>query len=227
MERTGLLIERLQTQYHDNAGRKNLVITAQLLLSELQKNDEENGEPSSAAVSVFYPAFYEFADEVKETIAELPPVENVTTTKQEEAIAEPQVNGEKQTNAESHYDPIMDIPTLALKQQEVNDTIAANNESINDKLKSLPQKEIGHSIKDTPVKDLRKAIGINDRYTFINELFRGDETMYERSIKTINGYSNYAEAEFWIKRELKLKLGWNDDTETVQLFDKLVKRRFI
>ncbi len=120
----------------------------------------------------------------------------------------------------------MDIPTLALKQQEVNDTIAANGESINDKLKSSSHKEIGHSIKDTPIKDLRKAIGVNDRYVFINELFRGDETMYDRSIKTINGYSNYAEAEFWIKRELKLKLAWNDNTDAVQLFDKLVRRRF-
>lgn len=50
--------------------------------------------------------------------------------------------------------------------------------------------------------------------------------MYERSIKTINGFTIYPEAEFWIKRELKTKLGWNDDNETVQLFETLVKRRF-
>jgi hypothetical protein len=73
---------------------------------------------------------------------------------------------------------------------------------------------------------LRKAIGINDRYVFISELFRGDETMYERSIKTINGFNVYGEAELWIKRELKLKLAWLDENETVRLFDQLVKRRF-
>jgi hypothetical protein len=50
--------------------------------------------------------------------------------------------------------------------------------------------------------------------------------MYERSIKTINSFNIYGEAEFWIKRELKLKLAWNDDNEAVQLFDELVKRRF-
>jgi hypothetical protein len=50
--------------------------------------------------------------------------------------------------------------------------------------------------------------------------------MYERSIKTINGFNIYAEAELWIKRELKLKLGWNDELDSAKYFDQLIKRRF-
>jgi hypothetical protein len=76
------------------------------------------------------------------------------------------------------------------------------------------------------IRDLKKAIGINDRFLYINELFRGDENMYERSIKTINGFSILPEAEYWIQRELKVKIGWNQDSETVKQFDQLVKRRF-
>jgi hypothetical protein len=60
----------------------------------------------------------------------------------------------------------------------------------------------------------------------VNDLFRGDENMYERSIKTINGFSIYPEAEYWITRELKVKLSWPDNSETVKLFDQLIKRRF-
>lgn len=78
----------------------------------------------------------------------------------------------------------------------------------------------------SPIKDLRKAIGINDRYRFIHELFKGDETMFERSIKTINDFSIFPEAEFWVRRELKTKLGWNGDDALVQQFDQLVRRRF-
>jgi len=73
---------------------------------------------------------------------------------------------------------------------------------------------------------LRKGIGINDRFTFVRELFRGDDAMYERSIKTINGFGILSEAEYWINRELKFKLGWNDSKETVQHFYHLVRRRF-
>jgi len=73
---------------------------------------------------------------------------------------------------------------------------------------------------------LRKAIGINDKFVFLNELFNGDEAMYDRSIKTINNFHVLQEAEYWINRELKLRLGWNDTKEAVQHFYQLVRRRF-
>ena len=87
--------------------------------------------------------------------------------------------------------------------------------------------ELSDALQEVPVKDLKKAIGINDRFLYIKELFRGDENMYERSIKTINGFSIYPEAEYWIKRELKLKLGWDENNPAVKQFDQLVRRRFL
>ncbi|KAA2241446.1 hypothetical protein F0L74_16230 [Chitinophaga agrisoli] len=77
-----------------------------------------------------------------------------------------------------------------------------------------------------PVKNLKQAIGINDKFQFIQELFRGDVDMYERSIKTINEFHTLQEAEYWIERELKIRQGWLDDTRTVQHFYSLVKKRF-
>lgn len=103
--------------------------------------------------------------------------------------------------------------------------IAENKESLNDRLKQ-EKKEVVHTLKDSPIKDLRKGIGINDRFTFVSELFRGDEAMYERSIKTINSFHILSEAEYWINRELKVKLGWNDTSPLVQHFYQLVRRRF-
>ncbi len=115
-------------------------------------------------------------------------------------------------------DPLNEIPTLS---HQVN----KSDESINDKLKQV-KTELAEMFKDIPVKDLRKAIGINDRFVFINDLFRGDEAMYERSIKTINGFNIFPEADYWISRELKVKLGWDNDHPLVLQFDQLVKRRF-
>lgn len=78
----------------------------------------------------------------------------------------------------------------------------------------------------TPIKDLKKAISVSDRYLFINELFRGEESEYERSIKTINNFNVYQEARYWMDRELKLKLGWDDKRPVVKQFINLVQRRF-
>jgi hypothetical protein len=109
---------------------------------------------------------------------------------------------------------------------EINEVIVSENStSLNDKL-ATTQVELSDTLKEAPIQDLRKAIGINERFLYLNELFRGDEAMYERSIKTINAFTAFAEAEYWIRRELKLKLGWDDKYQTVKQFDNLVRRRF-
>jgi hypothetical protein len=127
-------------------------------------------------------------------------------------------------------DPVLEVPTLAHQEKvayELNDTMfgEGTGTSLNDKLKQN-KAEMSSILQEAPVRDLKKAISINDRHRFINELFRGDETMYERSIKTINAFHIYAEAEFWIQRELKVKIGWDTSLDLVNTFDQLVRRRF-
>jgi hypothetical protein len=121
-----------------------------------------------------------------------------------------------------------EAPTLVQhlrREKEIHEVIAEKKESFNDKLKQ-EKLELGNTLKEAPIKDLRKGIGVNDKFLFINELFRGDEDMYERSIKTINGFRILPEAEYWMNRELKVKLGWNDSKDTVQHFYGVVRRRF-
>ncbi len=130
------------------------------------------------------------------------------------------------------YNPIREVPTLTHQipqeaRKELNESIAADHRSLNDSLKGKePSRELSERLGDAPIRDLKKAVGINDRYLFISELFRGDETMYERSIKTINNFSIYQEALYWMERELKLKLAWNMDKHSTKLFYQLVRRRF-
>lgn len=107
----------------------------------------------------------------------------------------------------------------------MNEMMARDEYSLNDKLKASIV-EVGQVLTDTPLRDLKKAIGVNDRFVFISELFRGDESMYERSIKTINGFNIFPEAEYWIERELKVKLGWDETKPAVHHFYQLVRRRF-
>jgi hypothetical protein len=125
------------------------------------------------------------------------------------------------------FETVTEAPTLSQYQSrvEVHEVISERKESLNDRLKE-EKTELAHLLKETPIKDLRKGIGINDRFVFVRELFRGDDAMYERSIKTINNFNIFSEAEYWIARELKHKLGWDDRNETVKHFYQLVRRRF-
>ncbi len=127
-----------------------------------------------------------------------------------------------------HFKEMEEAPTLiqhTRREKEIHEIISEKKESLNDKLKQ-EKLELGNTLKEAPIKDLRKGIGVNDKFLFINELFRGDEGMYERSIKTINSFRILPEAEYWMNRELKVKLGWNDSKDTVQHFYGVVRRRF-
>jgi hypothetical protein len=222
MERVGTLINKLKEQFDQQADAEKLAITAQLILAELQFKNI--GQTVQGNVSVLLPISSAKAS------AELPI----------QAVFEEKSNHLPGWNTEMPAE----IPTLSLQAYPANPTkkelkldiakeLTPLNElfplnpitEINDQLKE-ERVEVAAKLDETPIRDLRKAISVNDKYLFAHVLFRGDESMYERSIKTINNFSIYPEAQYWIQRELKVKLGWEDSNETVKLFDQLVKRRF-
>jgi hypothetical protein len=141
----------------------------------------------------------------------------------------PSTRGKEPERGVWPFDPLAEKPTdrftLSQKSKEINDIIGGNGSSLNERLKS-DISDLRSALNDTPIRDLKKAIGVNDRYVFVNQLFRGDEAMYERSIKTINSFRILPEAEYWMERELKVKLGWDENRDVVRHFYQLVKRRF-
>jgi len=229
MERIESLINKLREQFEQRVSPAQLQMTVQLLQNELAQH-QANGAKTlgTSKVAVVLPVsssqYEQYAPQPLDLDEEIPAIKEVKETLlvEEGTVSVVQKNGQ----LDMVFDPMTEIPTLSHqpREREVNDanTLA---ESLNDKLKQ-GKTELVEVLKETPVKDLRKAIGINDRFLFINELFRGDEAMYERSIKTINGFNIYPEAEYWISRELKIKVGWSNDNPTVKHFDHLVKRRF-
>ena len=224
MERLAELISKLKEQFEQNADRSKLLGITLLIERELMKQESaQTPAPRSSKVSVVMPAARNgFQPHTQEVMLEDEPEEPrkpVQEKKQEEV--------KKAHTQEFDFNPLTEIPTLAQQHttRELNELLAVRDSSLNDKLKEH-KVEIGHVLTDHPIKDLKKAIGINDRYVFINELFRGDEVMYERSLKTINGFRIFAEAEYWIERELKVKLGWEEHKEITRHFYQLIKRRF-
>jgi hypothetical protein len=239
MERIDSLINKLKEQAEQNATPDQMLITIQLLSAELQSmqsgKEQMLGTPKVAVMLprttpvVTMPSEHE--KYFPKPVQEKPMVQEPDSYRVKEtilvdngAISKLQKNGQ----LDMVFDPMTEIPTLShqpKEEKEINDSMVNEPESMNDKLK-YGKPELMEILKETPVRDLRKAVGINDRFLFINELFRGDENMYERCIKTINSFNIYPEAEYWINRELKVKLGWNDDSETAAHFYQLVKRRF-
>ncbi|MEO6720364.1 MAG: hypothetical protein ABIN67_08355 [Ferruginibacter sp.] len=244
MERVETILQKLQQQFKEGASAGQLLLTAQMLQHELihfqdtQSSDDKgqvivsmplralNNQPATEKSEIAKPAPEEKTVQVlkvdeEEVAAELEEIKRNAAVRQHMSR-----NSKPQLLFDAAED---EIPTFAQhnlnRKTEINESASKEVASLNDRLKEI-KIEISEKLTETPVKDLKKAIGINDRFLYINDLFRGDEAMYERSIKTINSFLIWPEAEYWIRRELKTKLGWTDDNETVKQFDQLVKRRF-
>jgi len=232
MERIEALISKLKEQFEQNAGTAQLLATTQLLHHELaQLQGSRSQSIGTAKVAVVLPSsmnVYSHTIPEYEKYAPKPQEKHSIREVKETILVDKGSLSLVKENGQLDmvFDPMTEIPTLSHqpKEREINDS-SQKAESLNDKLKQ-GKTELVEVLKETPVKDLRKAVGINDRFLFINDLFRGDESMYERSIKTINSFNIFPEAEYWINRELKVKLGWDNNHETVHHFDQLIKRRF-
>ncbi len=240
MERVETLIKKLQEQFTANATAEQLLFTVQMLQAELACLKKDGISQNNSNISVDIPQTIlppvPAAPVAEEKIVEVLQVDEAEIEAELEEIKR---NAEAVQKMSVYNKPTIlfdddehPIPTLAQHipatvpvKKEINDAAADAGASLNDKLKQS-KIDLGDTLTDAPVRDLKKAIGINDRFLYINELFRGDESMYERSIKTINGFSILPEAEYWMQRELKVKLGWSDGNETVQQFVQLVRRRF-
>ncbi|MBC6490201.1 hypothetical protein ACFSQD_07755 [Flavihumibacter stibioxidans] len=234
MERVRALINKLQEQFDQGADSQALMVTVQMLQAELQSSPHAApARAGSAKVAVVMPSGPRVPDitssHAPELRSEALPEEAPVAAAAAHEL--PTNNHQPQTSEATSdwlHSLMQEIPTLAHQKdlRELNEVISQQNgASLNDKLKQSST-ELAEVLTREPVRDLKKAIGINDRFVFVNELFRGDEVMYERSIKTINSFNILQEAEFWMERELKLKLAWDESKDTVRHFCQLVRRRF-
>ena len=213
MDSVKALVEKLSEQLRQNEDKSSLILTAQQLLTALggvvvTKPLPQNIYQETTMVGP--------ADELvmqTQITPELAPVKNAVEVNEtpEEVIGENLVASIMEID-ETPAIEIVEAPVVEISQVNLAET------------KEL--KEVKDHLVLEPIKDLRSAIGINDKFQFIQELFGGDEKSFEVGIKTINAFKIFPEAQFYIKRELREKNNWDEESNVVKQFDQLIKRRF-
>ncbi|MCX6290506.1 MAG: hypothetical protein NT126_01925 [Bacteroidetes bacterium] len=88
-------------------------------------------------------------------------------------------------------------------------------------------KTVAEKLHHKPIVDLKAAIGINEKFLFINQLFDGNLQDYSEAIDKINNAGNLDAAKQLIAADLASRFNWPDQDEHVKHFKELVERRFI
>jgi len=90
---------------------------------------------------------------------------------------------------------------------------------------TLAQKETSTAplFQNRPVKDIKSAIGINDRFYYQRELFGGDADLFNSTIDKLNIMNDIESAEALLSANFK----WDEKNEAVQSFKDIVRRRYL
>lgn len=88
--------------------------------------------------------------------------------------------------------------------------------------------DLSERLSQSPIKDLNKAMGINERILTTNELFDGNGDALKDALSTINRLNNFEEAKDYLSNIAEI-YDWaaKKKKKKAKIFVKLVRRRFV
>jgi len=160
---------------------------------KLEKQEQEISDPPLEIENTL-----DKTDEVEELeIQEIKP--EPVKEKKEPAIAE-----------EPKHEPSLENATTP---KSINDIIAKNQSG----------KMLASKLQNKPIKDIKTAIGINDKFQLIRELFDGSAEKFAQTVDHLNGLSSFEEAYTYCSENYN----WDEEETIVIKFLELINRRYL
>ena len=140
-----------------------------------------------------------------------------------EAIPEPAVEETSEAQTEEVVEEsVAEMPEEL--EQEAQDLNVVTSTAIADQ--EFEDNSLANKLENQGVSDLKKAIGLNERFYFANELFKGDGEEYSRAIEELNHLGSMDDARRLITAKYEEKYKWDYESEAVTSFLNLLGRRY-
>lgn len=111
---------------------------------------------------------------------------------------------------------------------EVHQELGSDSLSINEKMQAAGNApSLGERLQQSAIENLNAAIGLNQKFLFINELFDENTDEYLSAVERLNSKNNLPEAMEIVNEELANKYKWNMDDKVVNEFLNLIQRRYL
>lgn len=152
-------------------------------------------------------------EEPKKVVVEIKPeAKNIETTTEPEFIIETPQKKEiiKEQKTQNNSEIIAD---KFESKKFVHDTIAKNG----------TKKDVSSKLQSKPIKDINTAIGLNDKFIFIRELFEGNKDHYNETIQVLNNFDTYENALQFLQDNFE----WDEEDENFIRLTELVRRKYM
>ncbi len=160
--------------------------------------------------------------DLKENLEVVEEVEKVVHQLEEEIIEQPfdELKEVMFSENETVIDDVVKVEeqkTLSL-EEELQDTIPV------DEIANLFDVPTNKSLNDKLASNIQ--IGLNDRITFVKNLFDGSQEDFNRVISQLNTYDSKKEAKKFINKMVKPDYDWSNQKELEARFIEIVERKF-
>ncbi len=149
--------------------------------------------------------------------------ENTSKTMNKEKI--PDSPEDKKDEEPPNPDLVIEKPDEAENDKQiVSDRFKTKSASIHDSLlNSQKYDDYSSNLKAEPISNIANSIEINDKFTFIQELFDGDTNKYNKTIEILNEVTNFNDAYNYLMGNFN----WDMDSTLVQKILDLIRRKLI
>ena len=113
--------------------------------------------------------------------------------------------------------PVAQPQPQSVEPQRVADVLGSGRKVLGD----MSQNEIVPTPPMSKIVDLRKAIGINDKFIMLRDLFGGNEAQYNTTIDALNSFTSLDDCMIYIVENF----AWNPDSEGAKLIVSLIERK--
>lgn len=190
--------------------------------------DEEVDEESDEEVEVEDDEMFsfEFDEDSDEEDAEVEFEEDIEETDTDEDVDayEDEMDDEHEDENEEDTESDSGIRAYRITREE---PITTNQpQTIGDILENAEDNSLAARLQKKPIADLTTAIGINDKFLLLNELFSGSMEKYNKSIRALNNFPTLLGAKTYMS-ELQIEFQWDCDSEAYKKLTDLIERRFI
>jgi hypothetical protein len=167
------------------------------------------------------------------TLKETAYVTEAEPVQQKKVVKEPVQAEEKPLPVKEviEQDPVEDTTDAAsnkthTKEHEspiLADKFSSLSSTLHDQIGIMKHEDdIAGALKSQPINTLKEAIGLNDKFIFIFEIFNGNQAEYNQAISRLESAENLADA----KAIIMSYTGENSESEAVLQLLELVKRKF-
>lgn len=153
------------------------------------------------------------------------PTEEAQEQSKVESKEQPKVESKEQTKVQSTLQrPAVAPPSSpeapGTEKKVLGELLGKDRTSFNEKLGNGQGN--GSNKVLSPITDLRKGLGINDRFFFQRELFNGSSDVMNQTLDQLNQMNSLSSAKSFLAANFK----WKPDQEAVHAFMDLLERRF-